>query len=96
MRRQPLLLRPAARMSDPHTGIVMDVSTTHPCVVVWGHLIGDRTVTGKGGKLYHNFDAMSFETQGYLDAVNHPNFPSTVVTPQKPMHEVTEFRFSVQ
>jgi len=90
----PGTLRPAARMTDPHTGIVMDVSTTHPCVVVWGHLIGDRTVTGKGGKLYRNFDAMSFETQGYLDAVNHPNFPSTVVTPQKPMHEVTVFKFS--
>jgi aldose 1-epimerase len=92
----PGTLRPAARMSDPHTGIVMDVSTTHPCVVVWGHLIGDRTVTGKGGKIYRNFDAMSFETQGYLDAVNHPNFPSTVVTPQKPMHEVTVFKFSTQ
>ena len=35
-------------------------------------------------------------TQGYLDAVNHPNFPSTVVTPQKPMHEVTVFKFSTQ
>src|SRR4051812_21017000 len=92
----PGTLRPAARMIDPHTGIVMDVSTTHPCVVVWGHLIGDRTVTGKGGKIYRNFDAMSFETQGYLDAVNHPNFPSTLVTPQKPMHEVTVFKFSTQ
>ena len=93
---RPGALRPAARMTDPRTGIVMDVSTTHPCVVVWGHLIGDRTVTGKGGKVYRNFDAMSFETQGYLDAVNHPNFPSTVVTPQKPMHEVTEFKFSIR
>ena len=92
----PGTLRPAARMADPHTGIVMDVSTTHPCVVVWGHLIGDRTVTGKGGKPYRNFDAMSFETQGYLDAVNHPNFPSTMVTPQKPMHEVTVFKFSTR
>ena len=92
----PGTLRPAARMIDPHTGIVMDVSTTHPCVVVWGHLIGDRTVTGKGGEVYRNFDAMSFETQGYLDAVNHPNFPSTVVTPQKPMREVTVFKFGTR
>src|SRR6478735_5315395 len=93
---KPGTLRPAARMTDPHTGIVMDVSTTHPCVVVWAHLIGDRAVTGKGGKVYRTFDAMSFETQGYLDAVNHPNFPSTVVTPQKPMHEVTVFKFSTK
>lgn len=93
---EPGTLRPAARMIDPHTGIVMDVSTTHPCVVVWAHLIGDRVVTGKGGKPYRSFDAMSFETQGYLDAVNHPNFPSTIVTPEKPMHEVTVFKFGVQ
>ena len=93
---KPGTLRPAARMTDPHTGIVMDVSTTHPCVVVWAHLIGDRAVTGKGGKVYRTFDAMSFETQGYLDAVNHPNFPSTVVTPQKPMHEVTVFKFGTR
>ena len=93
---KPGMLRPAARMTDPKTGIVMDVSTTHPCVVVWAHLIGDRAVTGKGGKVYRAFDAMSFETQGYLDAVNHPNFPSTVVTPQKPMHEVTVFKFGTR
>ena len=71
---KPGTLRPAARMTDPHTGIVMDVSTTQPCMVVYGDSIGDRTVTGKGGKVYRNFYAMSFETEGYLDAVNHPNF----------------------
>ena len=85
-------------MIDPHTGIVMDVSTTHPLRGRVGPSDrGSRTVTGKGGKLYRNFpDAMSFETQGYLDAVNHPNFPSTEVTPQKPMHEVTVFKFSTR
>src|SRR4051812_22176256 len=50
----PGTLRRAARMIDPHTGIVMDVSTTHACVVVWAHLIGDRVVTGKGGKPYRS------------------------------------------
>jgi aldose 1-epimerase len=93
---KPGTLRPAARMTDRHTGIVMDVSTTQPCMVVYGDSIGANTVTGKGGKIYRNFYAMSFETEGYLDAVNHPNFASTVVTPQKPMHEVTVFRFSTQ
>lgn len=92
----PGTLRPAARMSDPHTGIVMDVATTQPCMVVYGDSIGDNTVIGKGGKIYRNFYAMSFETEGYLDAVNHPNFASTVVTPQKPMHEITVFKFSIK
>src|SRR5689334_25067390 len=93
---KPGTLRPAARMIDPHTGIVMDVSTTQPCMVVYGDSIGNNTVTGKGGKIYRNFYAMSFETEGYLDAVHHPNFASTVVTPQKPMHEVTVFKFSTR
>jgi aldose 1-epimerase len=93
---KPGTLRPAARMTDPHTGIVMDVSTTQPCMVVYGDSIGNNTVTGKGGKTYRNFYAMSFETEGYLDAVNHPNFASTMVTPDKPMHEVTVFKFGTE
>jgi aldose 1-epimerase len=93
---KPGTLRPAARMTDPHTGIVMDVSTTQPCMVVYGDSIGANTVTGKGGKTYRNFYAMSFETEGYLDAVHHPNFASTVVTPTNPMHEVTVFKFSTR
>ena len=92
----PGTLRPAARLSDPHTGIVMEVLTTQPCMQLYSDGIGDRTVTGKGGKIYRSFYAMSLETQNYLDAVNHSEFPatpSTVVTPGKPLHEVTMFRF---
>jgi aldose 1-epimerase len=40
--------------------------------------------------------AFCVETQHAPDAPNHPNFASTVITPDKPLHEVTEFRFSVQ
>jgi aldose 1-epimerase len=94
---KPGTLRPAARLSDPHTGIVLDVSTTQPCVLLYSDGIGDRTVTGKGGKIYRTFYAMSLETQNYLDAVNHPEFPatpSTILVPGKPLREVTVFKFS--
>jgi aldose 1-epimerase len=93
----PGTLRPAAKMNDPHTGIMMEVSTTQPCIQLYSDGIGDRTVVGKEGKTYRAFYAMSLETQNYLDAVNHPNFPatpSTVVMPGKPLHEVTVFKFS--
>lgn len=94
---KPGTLRPAAKLADPHTGIVMEVSTTQPCIQLYSDGIGDRTVVGKAGKTYRSFYAMSIETQNYLDAVNHPNFPatpSTVVMPGKPLHEVTVFKFS--
>ena len=94
---KPGMLRPAVRLSDPHTGITMDVSTTQPCIQLYSDGIGDRSVVGKGGKTYRSFYAMSLETQNYLDAVNHPNFPaapSTVIRPESPLHEVTVFKFS--
>jgi aldose 1-epimerase len=94
---KPGTLRPAAMMHDPGTGIRMNVSTTQPCMQLYSDGIGDRTVIGKGGKIYRSFYAMSLETQNYLDAVNHPSFPadpSTVIRPGKPLQEVTVFRFS--
>ncbi len=94
---KPGTLRPAARLSDPRTGIVMDVLTTQPCMQLYSDGIGTRTVTGKGGKIYRTFYAMSLETQNYLDAVNHPEFPatpSTILAPGAPLHEVTVFKFS--
>jgi aldose 1-epimerase len=94
---KPGTLRPAARLSDLRTGIVMDVLTTQPCMQLYSDGIGRRTVTGKGGKIYRTFYAMSLETQNYLDAVNHPEFPatpSTILVPGAPLHEVTVFKFS--
>ena len=93
---KPGNLRPAARLSDPKTGIVMDVATTQPTLIAWSDNIGDRPVTGKGGKVYRNAYSMSLETQGYLDAPNQPNFPQPMVTSQHPMHEVTVFRFTTR
>ncbi len=91
---KPGTMRRAARLTDPDTGIVMDVSTTQPGLQLYSDNIGTRTQVGKGGKIYKTFYSMSLETEGYLDAINHPNFPSKLVAPGQPLHEVTEFRFS--
>lgn len=90
----PGTLRPAARLIDPATGIAMDVVTTQPGVQIYSTNV-TRTVVGKGGKAYGNHAAMCFETQHYPDSPNRPEFPSTVVTPSKPLHETTVFRFSL-
>jgi aldose 1-epimerase len=92
---KPGTLRPAARLTDPGTGIVMDVLTTQPMLQLYSDNIGNRTSPGKGGKPYGNHFSMSLETEGYLDAVNHPAWQSTEVRPGKPMHEVTVFRFGL-
>jgi aldose 1-epimerase len=92
----PGTLRRAARLSDPSTGIVMEVSTTQPGMQLYSDGIGDRTAIGKGGKTYRSFYSMSMETQHYLDAPNQPTFPPALVTPDKPLRETTLFRFSTQ
>jgi len=91
---KPGTLRPAAVLRDPGTGIVMTVSTTQPAMQLYSDNV-TRPTTGKGGKAYGNHYSLSLETEGYLDAVNHPDFPSTEVRPGKPLHEVTVFRFGL-
>ena len=93
---KPGSLRPAARLSDPNTGIVMDVLTTQPALQLYSNNTGTRTTVGKGGKTYRTWYSLSMETEGYLDAVNQPQFPSShEVGPGKPMHEVAVFRFGL-
>jgi aldose 1-epimerase len=93
---KPGSLRPAARLTDPGTGIVMDVLTTQPAIQLYSHNVGANTSVGKGGKTYRAYYALCLETEGYLDAVNQPQFPSShEVGPGKPMHEVAFFRFGI-
>ena len=86
-------LRPAARLDDPDTGIVMVTFTTQPGLELYTQNIANP-VRGKGGAMYGNHFAISLETQRAPDTPHHPNFTSAEVTPEKPLHEVTEYRFS--
>eukprot|EP00899_Mesostigma_viride_P021828 jgi/Mesvir1/29647/Mv21491-RA.1 len=39
-------------------------------------------IHGKGGAIYKKHAGFCFETQGFPDAIHHPNFPSVVVRPE--------------
>jgi aldose 1-epimerase len=85
-------MRRAAQVSDPDTGIVMVTSTTEPGVQLYtDNIVGQ--VKGRNGAVYGNHWAISLETGKAPDTPNHPNFPSAEVTPAKPLHETTEYRF---
>jgi aldose 1-epimerase len=86
-------MRPAARVDDPDTGIVMVCFTTQPGLELYTDNIAGQ-VKGRKGMLYGNHWAISLETERATDTPNHPNFVSAEVTPDKPLHEVTEYRFS--
>lgn len=85
-------MRPAARVTDPATGRVLEIETTQPGMQLYtaNHLPGNDHSAGHGGH-----DAFCLETQHYPDAPNHPNFPTTLLRPGKTLRETTIHRFLV-
>uniref|UniRef100_A0ACD5UBE2 Uncharacterized protein n=1 Tax=Avena sativa TaxID=4498 RepID=A0ACD5UBE2_AVESA len=83
-------LRQVARVEDPKSGRGMEVWANQPGVQLYtsNWLINEK---GKGGKVYGQYGALCLETQAYPDAVNHPEFPSSIVRPggQAYKHDMT-------
>ncbi|KAI9119000.1 hypothetical protein K1719_009675 [Acacia pycnantha] len=88
-------LKVAAKVQDYKSGRVMELSTNAPGVQFYtGNHV--ENVKGKGGYVYQPHAGLCLETQAFPDSVNHPNFPSTIVTPQKPYRHHMLFRFSTK
>ncbi|CAI0388524.1 unnamed protein product [Linum tenue] len=82
----------AAVVHDRKSGRVMELFTNQPAVQLYtSGSLGETK--GKGGVVYKKSGALCLETQGYPDAVNHPNFPSTILTPSKPYDHQMLLRF---
>lgn len=88
-------LRKVAEVSDPASGRQMEVWTSEPAVQLYIGLGLDGSNQGIGGA-YQKFGAFCLETQHYPDSPNHPEFPSTVVTPGKDFHSETVYKFSAK
>jgi aldose 1-epimerase len=95
IRGGPGTLRIAARVHDPLSGRIVEAWTTQPGMQFYTANTA-KAVTGKGGVAYGKYTALCLETQHYPNSPNQPNFPSTEVTPDKPLYEITEFRFSAK
>jgi len=87
-------LKPAARMKDPWSSRVMEVWSTAPGMQFYTSNNLKDTV-GKGGFLYKPHTALCFETQGFPNAVNQPNFPSVIVKPGQIYRQTMLYKFSV-
>lgn len=85
-------LRPAARVTDPKTGRVLELETTQPGMQLYtaNHLAGNDRTAGHRGH-----EAFCLETQHYPDAPNHESFPSTLLRPDQTLRETTVHRFGL-
>jgi aldose 1-epimerase len=86
----------AARVYEPTTGRVLEVSTTQPGVQFYTGNFLDGTVSGKQGHVYKRRYGFCLETQHFPDSPNHPEFPSTILRPGERFHEKTVFKFSAK
>ncbi|MEA3226856.1 MAG: aldose epimerase family protein [Planctomycetota bacterium] len=85
-----------ARVYEPTTGRVMEVSTTQPGVQLYTGNFLDGSLTGKDGKKYEKHYAFCLETQHFPDSPNKPGFPSVVLNPGQKYATTTVFKFSAR
>jgi aldose 1-epimerase len=85
----------AARVYEPTTGRVMEVTTTEPGVQFYsGNFLNGEH--GKGGKAYPYRSGLCLETQHFPDSPNRPDFPTTVLKAGKQYSSTTIYKFSAK
>jgi aldose 1-epimerase len=89
-------LRRAARLVEPTTGRVLEVSTTEPGLQFYSGNFLDGSITGKAGRVYQRRYGLCLETQHYPDSPNQPAFPSTTLRPGQEYRSRTVFAFGVE
>lgn len=85
-------LRPAARIVEPRSGRVLEISTTEPGIQLYtGNFLAGTPETGGAVKQ----GAFCLEAQHFPDSPNRPEFPTTVLKPGDTYRQSTVHKFSV-
>ena len=84
-----------AKVREPETGRVLEVSTTEPSLQFYTGNFLDGSL-GKNGHHYAKRSAFCLEAQHFPDSPNHPEFPSTILRPGQTFHSRTVYKFSAE
>uniref|UniRef100_A0A0E0H1N3 Aldose 1-epimerase n=1 Tax=Oryza nivara TaxID=4536 RepID=A0A0E0H1N3_ORYNI len=86
-------MRKVAAARDGASGRALELWANQPAMQLYtGNWLNNTK--GKGGKVYQQYGGFCLETQGYVDAVNHPEFPSMTVRPGQVYRHDMAFKFS--
>jgi aldose 1-epimerase len=87
--------RLAAKLKDPASGRVLEIFTDQPSIQFYsGNFLKGQT--GKAGKTYPHRGAVCLESQHHPDAVNHDQFPNTILEPGDTYRTTTVHKFSAE
>ena len=85
-------LAPAAVLSDPASGRVLEIRTTQPGVQFYSGNFLDGKPAGSGSVFAYR-SGLCLETQHFPDSPNEPSFPSTILQPGQTYRETTVLSF---
>ncbi len=85
-----------ARVKDPKSGRVMEISSDQPAIQFYGGNFLDGKSVGKGGVAYAKRTAFALETENFPDAPNKPSFPSALLRPGETYTHSMVFKFSTE
>lgn len=86
----------AARVTEPKSGRVLEVSTTEPGLQFYTGNFLDGTNVGKGGAVYKQYNGFCLEPQKFPDSVNKPDWWSKsnpVLKPGDTYKQTTIYKF---
>ncbi len=89
-------LRWRGEIYDPDSGRFMAFATDQPCIQFYSGNFLDGSQTGLHGSVYKRRYAFCLETQKHPDAINHPNFASTILEPDEIYTHQTVYRFGAR
>ena len=90
---QPEKVRKVADLTDENSGRTMSVFTDQPGIQLYTGNNLDGSIVGKNGIVYGHRCGICLEAQHYPDSPNQPEFPSTVISPEKQYRQVTTYKF---
>jgi aldose 1-epimerase len=82
-------------LSDKESGRMLEVTTNQPCVVLYtsNQLEGPFSISGVPAR---NYLGVCLETQGFPDAIHHPEFPTIILEQEELYYSTTKYRFFCQ
>ncbi len=83
-----------ARLEDPASGRILDISSNQPGVQLYTGNFLDGTAIGKSGHAYRQGDGIALEPQVFPDTPNQPAFGSARLNPGETYRNVIVYRFS--
>ncbi len=93
---QPGILKLAARVYEPGSGRLLEISTIEPGIQFYSGNFLDGTVTGKNGRVIGRRSGLCLEPQHFPDSPNQSSFPTTILDPGQVFHSQTTYRFSTR